>query len=106
MSVLPSSIYVTPGRRAFGDAGILQAPDPFEGLQVAERYRTEWWEEGPLPTFGYLTVKGKGKDPPLTSLFLALQLIHLPDEPDRAAVRGVWAVKLRLFWRSYSKKFF
>ena len=44
MASLPSSVYCTSGRRAFGNAGLLPDDDEWAGLQVATHARTEWGE--------------------------------------------------------------
>ena len=52
------SIYATPGRKSYGQRGVLPSEaDPFAGLVQATWAFTEWGEHVTLPAFGFLTVK-------------------------------------------------
>ena len=42
----------------------------------------------------------------MTALFYITQVIHVPDAPDRAAARGVWASKAKDVEKWYPKRTF
>ena len=87
------SIYATPGRKSYGQRGVLPSEaDPFAGLVQATWAFTEWGEHVTLPAFGFLTVKANGSQKAVTSLVFATDLFHPEDQPDLS----------RTTWRSAS----
>ena len=77
------SIYATPGRKSYGQRGVLPSEaDPFAGLVQATWALTEWGEHVTLPAFGFLTVKANGSQKAVTSLVFATDLFHPEDQPD------------------------
>jgi hypothetical protein len=89
--MLPSSIYSTPGMRAFGDAGCVPEDDPqVPGLQIAFVARSAIISKVRAPCFGFLTTRNRGSSSPIRNAFLALRLVHMHDKPDIVAVEGVW----------------
>ena len=88
MLALPASEFCTPGRRAFGDLGLIDTEnDKCTGLQIAEFAITEWSEPVDAGSFVFVTTQAQGNK--MTALFYITQVMHVPDAPDRAAVRGV-----------------
>ena len=107
MLALPASEFCTPGRRAFGDLdlGLIDTDnDKYSGLQIAEFAITEWSEPVDVGSFVFVTTHAQGNK--MTALFYILQVMHVPDAPDRAAVRGVWSSKAKDVAKWYPKRTF
>ena len=105
LAQLPASEFCTPGRRAFGDLGLIDTErDKYAGLQIAEFAITEWSEPVDAGSFVFVTTQAQGLK--MTALFYITQVMNVPDAPDRAAVRGVWASKAKDVERWYPKRTF
>ena len=105
LAQLPASEFCTPGRRAFGDLGLIDTErDKYAGLQIAEFAITEWSEPVDAGSFVFVTTQAQGVK--MTALFYITQVMNVPDAPDRAAVRGVWASKAKDVERWYPKRTF
>ena len=105
MLALPASEFCTPGRRAFGDLGLIDTEnDKCTGLQIAEFAITEWSEPVDAGSFVFVTTQAQGNK--MTALFYITQVMHVVDAPDRAAVRGVWASKAKDVEKCYPKRTF
>ena len=105
LAQLPASEFCTPGRRAFGDLGLIDTErDKYAGLQIAEFAITEWSEPVDAGSFVFVTTQAQGVK--MTALFYITQVMNVPDAPDRAAVRGVWASKAKDLEKWYPKRTF
>ena len=93
--MLPSSIYATPGRRAYGFGDVLPDDDEYAGLHRAPLAATNLEEPCRPPLFGTAHTKlgSKMKGASVTELFFSTEIIHPPDNPERPAHRGLWAAQ-------------
>ena len=83
------SLFGTPGRRAYGDAGLITEGD-LEGMQIAYLVRDSFGAEARAPIFGKgTTIVGQKK---VSGLFLATAFFHPPGEPEKYGVLGKWCV--------------
>ena len=55
MILPPPSVFSTPGRRSYGNAGVLGPDHEYAGMQQALKSVTEFGEDVYFPLFGYLT---------------------------------------------------
>lgn len=91
MKELPRSVFATPGMKALGEAGIVDANDDnFGGLVKAYAARTAVITKVRPPCFGHMQIKLRGTGEAYRGGFLLLSLLHEPDKPDTVAVMGFW----------------
>ena len=89
------STFATPGRAAFGNAGVVPEADlTHAGCQSAYGIQQEQGFPSYFPSFVFVdshTGQAHG-DIDVSSVFLATQVVHEVDEPDASGIRGYYCL--------------
>ena len=87
------SAFATPGRSAFGNAGLVPAGDEYADCQMALGAQEERGFAWHVPHFGFVDSKLASADgKSVSTAFYATQIVHEVDEADASAVRGFYAL--------------